>query len=252
LFCLLLLLVLLPSGCDMQYGRVGGTDEGLVTHSYTDGDGGIAGVIDSWQGVWYSHYGSRKLDSYRIGKWKDRYELIPPEKQALFPGLDLDAPRFLNYAGMAYDPENDFDGNLDDAYFVFYDDTVFETNPGDGGNGGWGDDFRTRYIGIVKAVNTFYGKESGAVIIQYLQHCFPNWDPDFPGPPPLSYFGIYYRVQGPDIIQMANAVDLGNLAAGKKYYTETTTLEAAIAKNTADNAGEFIAWGVAIPQDREP
>jgi hypothetical protein len=240
----------------MEYGKVGGTDQGLVTSEHGDSDDegggatGIAGAIDSWQGVWYSHYGGRKLDSYRIGKWKDRHSLIPPEKQALFPGFDIDAPRFLNYSGIAYNPENDFGGDLEDAYFVFYDDTVFEGQPGDGGNGGWGD-FRMRYIGIVKAVNTFYSKDSGAVIIQYLQHCSPNWDPDFPGPPPLSYFGIYYRVLGPDIIQMANAVDLGALAAGKKYYTETATLESAIAKNNVENEGEFIAWGVVIPQDRE-
>jgi hypothetical protein len=249
LLCLFALLVaLLPGGCEMQYGRVGGTDQGLETAEDPDD---IAAVIDSWEGIWYSHYGNRKLDGYRIGKWKNRHTLIPPEKQALFPGLDLDAPRFLNYAGMAYDPANDFDGSLDDAYFIFYDDTVFENAPGDGGNGGWGDDFHMRYFGIVKAVNTFYGKDSGAVIIQYLQHCFPNWDPDFPGPPPLSYFGIYYRVKGPDVIQMANAVVLGNIPLKKKYYTETATLEAAIARNSVENEGEFIAWGVAYPQDRE-
>jgi hypothetical protein len=246
--CLFALLLVLPAGCELEYGKVGGTDKGL---SNTDDIDGIAEVIDSWQGVWYSHYGNRKLDGYRIGKWKDRHALIPPEKQDLFPGFDIDDPRFLNYWGMDYDPANDFDSSLDEAYFVFYDDTVYETNPGDGGNGGWGDDFRMRYIGIVKAVNTFYSKDSGAVIIQYLEHCFPNWDPDFPGPPPLSYFGIYYRVLGPDVIQMANAVELGNLAAKKKYYTETATLEAAIAKNSVDNSGEFISWGVVYPQDRE-
>jgi hypothetical protein len=255
---LLVLFAALPSGCDLDYGTVGGTAEGLGSYAYTDDPAAIARVIGSWSGVWYSHYGNRKLDGYRIGKWKDRHALIPQAKLArLFPDIDLDNPRLLNYRGMSYDAANDFPrsadypNGLDDAYFVLYDDTVFETEPGDGGNGGWGDDFRMRYFGVVKAVNTFYSDKAGAVIIQYLDGGFPNWDPDFPGPPPLSYFGIYYRVLAPDIIQMANAVELGDLAAGKKYYTETATLEEAIAKNTVENEGEFIAWGVVIPQDRE-
>jgi hypothetical protein len=253
---LLVLFAALPSGCELDYGDVGGADEGLGSYAYTDNPAAIARVIGSWSGAWYSHYGNRKLDGYRIGKWRDRHALIPPAKLALFPDIDLDNPRLLNYSGLSYNAANDFPASagypngLDDAYFVFYDDTVFEYEPGDGGNGGWGD-FRMRYFGIVKAVNTFYSDKAGAVIIQYLDGGFPNWDADFPGPPPLSYFGIYYRVLGPDIIQMANAVELGDLAAGKKYYTETATLEAAIAKNTVENEGEFIAWGVVIPQDRE-
>jgi hypothetical protein len=50
---------------------------------------------------------------------------------------------------------------------------------------------------------------------------------------------------------MANAVDLAALYTGKKYYTETTTLEEAIALNNVENEAEFISWGVVIPQDRE-
>jgi hypothetical protein len=50
---------------------------------------------------------------------------------------------------------------------------------------------------------------------------------------------------------MANAIVLENLSAGQKYYTETATLAEAVIKNNADNDGEFIAWGVVIPQDRE-
>ena len=59
---------------------------------------------------------------------------------------------------------------------------------------------------------------------------------------PLPFFGIYYR--------MANAVDLAALGAGKRYYTETATLEEAVVKNSAENEGKFIRWGV-VPQDRE-
>jgi hypothetical protein len=258
LFVLAVLLLPLPFSCELDYGKVGGSDEGLATYTERADIEKATGFL---AGVWYSHYGGRKLDGYRIGKWKDRHALIPPEKAALFPGLDLDNPRFINFSGQPYPAANDFyadngyPNGLDDAYFVFYDDTVYEYQPGDGGNGGWGD-FRMGYVGIVKAVNTFgkdlYGEDSGAVIIQYLEGCFPNWDPDFPGPPPLSYFGVYYRVMGPDTIRMANAVNLGALAAKKKYYTERPTLQGAIELNTVENEGEFISWGVVIPQDREP
>jgi hypothetical protein len=49
---------------------------------------------------------------------------------------------------------------------------------------------------------------------------------------PLPFFGVYYRVLDPDHIQMANALDLDALAAGKAYYTETATLQEAIDKTT--------------------
>jgi hypothetical protein len=65
----------------------------------------------------------------------------------------------------------------------------------------------------------------------------------------FGYIGIVRAVN--NCIQMANAVDLAALSSGRKYYTETATLPTAIAKNSADNNGEFIAWGVVIPQDRE-
>jgi hypothetical protein len=74
---------------------------------------------------------------------------------------------------------------------------------GEGGNGGWGD-ITYRYIGIVRAVNLFNGSDrSGAVIIEYLSGCYPTWEPDLFGPPPLPFFGIYFRVLTPDCIQMA-------------------------------------------------
>ena len=56
----------------------------------------------------------------------------------------------------------------------------------------------------------------------------------------------------PDIVQLANAVDLAALYAGKKYYTEKATLQEAIDTNTVENEAEYISWGVVIPQDREP
>jgi hypothetical protein len=207
-------------------------------------------VLELMRGVWYSHSGDTRTDGYRIGKWKDRHELLPREKQDLFPGFDIDAPRFRNYGGMSYNAANDFPQGLDGEYFVFHDDTVYESEPGDGGHGGWGDT-RYRYIGIVKAVNIFTDR-TGAVIIHYLDKCSPTWDSDFTGTPPMSYFGVYYRILSQDTVQMANAVDLASLNAGRaKYYTETATLQEAIEKNTAENDGKFISWGVVLPQDRE-
>jgi hypothetical protein len=276
-FLFLLLALFLPplSGCDTA---LGGTESpGTEPGAESPGDGpgpepgaeqpggepgtlrsaaDIAKAIDPWSGVWYSRYDGRKLDGYRIGKWKDRHSLLPLDKlEQLFPGFAIDAPRFFNYIGAPYDAAIDFPAGgeypagLDDAYFIFYDDTAYEAEPGDGGNGGWGAR-QTRYMGIVRAVNTF-SDGAGAVIIQYLQGCFPNWDEDFTGPPPRCYFGIYYRAKDQDTIQMANAVDLKNLSSGKKYYTETATLEDAIAKNTAENESKFVSWGVAIEQKRE-
>jgi hypothetical protein len=137
----LLLALWLFSGCALDGGQPDGGDSAAL--DYKTDPAGIAAVIDSWSGVWYSRAGGNTLDGYRIGRWKDRHALIPPEKAALFPGLDLDDPRFLNYSGMAYPAANDFprgskypDG-LEDAYFILYDDTVYESQSGDGGNGGW-------------------------------------------------------------------------------------------------------------------
>jgi hypothetical protein len=211
-------------------------------------------VLETMAGVWYSHSGGLRTDGYRIGKWKDRHELMPRAKQDLFPGFDIDAPQFRNYSGTAYNAANDFPEGLEEEYFVFSDDTVFgQSDDGSGGNGGWNDDIRYRYIGIVKAVNIFDAPNgsAGAVIIHYLNHCYPTWDSDFERPPPKSFFGIYYRILNRDSIQMANAVDLENLNAGKKYYTETATLQEAVAKNSAENERGFIAWTVVLPQDRE-
>jgi hypothetical protein len=250
--CLLLALgiYILPvfAGCDVSLGH-----EGNGNGSNTDPETPPVetpqwpdqrSVLETMTGVWYSRFGETRTDGYRIGKWKDRHELLPQAKQDLFPGFDIDAPRFRNYNGMPYNAANDFSQGLDEEYFVFYDDTVNgETDDG------WGD-FRMRYVGIVKAVNIFNGS-AGAVIIRYLDKCTPNWDNDFTGTPPMSFFGIYYRILNQDSIRIANAVVLANLGTGKKYYTETATLEEAIAQNTAENDEKFISWGVVLPQERE-
>jgi hypothetical protein len=249
--CLFLAALLLPfSSCDI-YGQRDDTDTPGTGTPGTDTPGtdtpepgppksGIAGIIDPWRGVWYSHFGGLRTDGYRIGRWGELQGLMG-NKLALFPDFEPDNPRL-------------YDGYTikDDDYFIFYDDTVYgENDSGEGGNGGWGGSFVFRYIGIVRAVNSFNGNpDTGAVIIEYLEGCYPQWSQDVLIMP-LPFFGIYYRVINPDCIKLANAVDLDALSAGKRYYTETATLEEAVAKNNAENESKFISWGVVVPQDRE-
>ncbi|MDR1319110.1 MAG: hypothetical protein LBJ90_05750 [Treponema sp.] len=229
------------ASCDLfEYGQLGGADK---TYRLAPGDDGFEERMSFMSGVWYSHYaGIGRLDGYRIGKWEDFDELVAGSgKTALFPGFDTSNPKTYSTDET---PENN-------DYFVLYDDTVYgQGNDGAGGNGGWSD-LVSRYIGIVRAVNVFNGDpDRGVVIVEYLKGCAPTWDDDIKdGRRP--FFGIYYRVLKPDIVQMANAVDLAALYNGEKYYTETKTLDEAVALNTVENEAEFIAWGVVIPQDRE-
>jgi hypothetical protein len=232
------LLALLFLACGNPYGTVGGADTTVTI----DDPAGIAEIIDPWRGVWYSHYGQRRLDNYIIGTW-GTVKTAVGDKLALFPGFDPDNPKFLNSGG------NAVPANLDAGdFFILYNDTVYgEEEDGEvTGSRVFG------FMGIVRAVNVFNGDAgTGAVIIEHLDAAYPEWEPDLFGPPPLPFFGIYYRVHNPDSIQMANTSDLAALAAGEKHYTETASLEEAAAKNNAENSDEFVSWGVVIPQDRE-
>jgi hypothetical protein len=205
----------------------------------TPAENGIAGILEPWRGVWYSHAGGLRADGYRVGRWGEVEEVMG-SKLSLFPDLNPGAPRL-------------HDGHRigDDDYFIFYDDTVYgEDGSGEGGNGGW-EGLVMRYIGIVRAVNIFNHKvDAGAVIIEYLDGGYPQWAPDVVIMP-FPFFGIYYRVLDPDHMQLANAVDLEALGAGKRYYTETATLQEAVDKNSVENEGKFINWGVTVPQARE-
>ncbi|MDR0710658.1 MAG: hypothetical protein LBF77_11400 [Spirochaetaceae bacterium] len=242
-FLLILIAVLLSlCSCELyEYGRLGGADQTNILKPGGDGTRAeFAERMSFMSGVWYSHYaGIGRLDGYRVGKWADFGKLVADSgKIALFPEFEP----VIYTTGKT---------PLDDDYFVFYDDTVYGQNDdGIGGNEGW-DGMIFRYIGIARAVNIFNGDpDRGAVIIEYLKGCAPAWDDDIKdGQRP--FFGIYYRVLKPDVVQMANAVDLAALYNGEKYYTETVTLDEAVALNTVENEAEFIAWGVVIPQDRE-
>jgi hypothetical protein len=223
---------------DMMSGDKGeppGTD---TPETATTND--IAGIIEAWRGVWYSHYGDTRIDGYRVGRWSE-LKAVMGNKLSLFPNFDPDNPRL--HDGYAI-KNND--------YFLFYDDTVYgEGEGGEGGNSGWGENMVFRYLGVVRAINIFNNNaNTGAVIIEYLDGCYPQWSEEVLATP-LPFFGMYYRVLNSDSIQMGNAVDLAALYDGKDYYTETATLQEAIAKNNAGNESEFMAWGVVWPQDRE-
>jgi hypothetical protein len=192
--------------------------------------------MDDLSGVWYSHWaGIGRLDGYRIGAWEDFDKLVTNAGKGS-PNMAQPAITYTGYTPKAGD------------YFVLYDSSVYgqkdDNSPADPG---WGFGF----CGIVRAVNLFYGIQGrGALIIEYLEGCAPQWDRDIKDGQ-LPFFGVYYRVLEPDIVQMANAVDLEALYRGGKYYTEKATLEEAIASNGVENESEHIAWGVVIPQDRE-
>ena len=217
-----------------------GLTSALSPRTYTDSDFTTVSMADQVMaplaGVWYSNYGGSRLDGYRMGKWKD-FDALMGAKADLFPDLQ----RFT-YTAQTGPGANDF--------FVFYDDTVYgEDDGGEGGSGGWGVAYR--FIGIVRAVNIFDGDPGrGAIIVEYLKGCAPQWDDDIKdGQRP--FFGIYYKKIDADTVQLANAVDLNALSNGGKYYTETETLQEAIDKNTAENEEAFISWGVVIPHERE-
>jgi hypothetical protein len=203
------------------------------------------------RGVWYSHSGKQRLDGYRICKFGENGANFAKElglaKLALFPtnGDEFKSPYPL------YDGDDETYLPKADDYYLLYDDTVFgQDEEGKGGNSGWGS-LVMRYAGIVRAVNVFNNDEkTGALIVQYFRGCAPTWSADIRnGQRP--FFGMSYRVQSENAIQMANAVDLAALSSGREYYTETATLEEAVEKNNAVNDSEFISWGVVWPQERE-
>jgi hypothetical protein len=175
--------------CDEPYGTLGEADKTVSAE--------MVAIIEPMCGLWYSHYGAMRLDSYRIGKWEN-FEAEIGGKKALFPGL----------TGHVHDDYT----IVPDDYYVFYDDTVYGQGESGSGNGGWG----FGYIGIVRAVNVFNNNpETGAIIIEYFDGGYPLWSEEVKNTP-LPFFGIFYRVLTADCIQMANAVDLAALYAGEK------------------------------------
>jgi len=232
--------------CD--YGQLGSADQ-TKTVSKTVSRETFIERLDFFDGVWYSRYpGIGLLDGYRIRKWSDVTADDTAKAHALFPSLNIANPK--TYATQDFPQSDD--------YVVLYDDTVYgkEDDNISGTTANWG----FAYMGIVRAINIFNDdKNRGAIIIEYFEGADPQWlsDPSSgykyqglkPGEKP--FFGIYYRVISPDVIQFANAVDLAAMYAGNLYYTEKRSLEEAIAFNSVENESELISWGVVMPQHRK-
>ena len=232
--------------CDLfHYGKLGGAD---ISDTYYPGDQIFEERMDFLCGVWYSHYaGIGRLDGYRVRRWSD-LTAADRKKVMNFFRIDLDAGSPRTYA------TQDTPKNSD--YIFLYDSTVYGKQEDEAEDI---EHYGAGFMGLVRAFNIFNGdKERGAVIIEYFEGTDPRWLSD-PGrynyqglkPGEKPSFGIYYRVLSPNIVQMANAVDLAALYAGRRYYTEKETLEEAIDANSVENEAEFISWGVVIPQDRE-
>jgi hypothetical protein len=231
------------ASCELyRYGELGGADQ---TISLYPGEAPFETLLESLSDVWYSHYaGIGRLDGYRIGKWEDFERLvIDTGKGALIPNLEQPPRTYTNQAG------NDTPAPGD--YFVLYDSSVYgQADDNSAANPDWEGNYG--FCGIVRGVNLFYGdSRRGAIIIEYLRGCSSQWDDDLKDGR-LPFLGIYYRVLGDDLVQMANSVNLAALYNGEKYYTETATLPEAMDSNTVENEAEYISWGVVIPQDREP
>jgi len=237
-FLLIVAAVVLFWSCD--YGQIGGADQ---TGTYYPGDEVFEERMDFLCGIWYSHYaGIGRLDGYRIRRWSNITAADIKKIQGFYPNLNVAEP-------MTYKTE---DSPKSGDFFLLYDSSVYgqqdddpETPVNRSGVG---------FMGMVRAINLFNGdKDRGAIIIEYFKGAYPRWLTERQGlaDGEKPFFGIYYRVLSPDIVQMANAVDLESMYAGEHYYTEKETLEEAIEANSVENEAEFITWGVVIPQDRE-
>ena len=103
-----------------------------------------------------------------------------------------------------------------------------------------GGDADTNYRGDIRFVSN-YSTTSGVIIIEYTEA--PHYE-KYNG---NSFFGIYYRNLKSDTVQLANAINLGDMSA-----PDTATLEKAIAKFTRLQTGNYVDWGNVQPQKRVP
>ena len=227
----LLSALLLFSACD--YGTLGDTDR---TDTYVPGDSGFGERMAFFDGVWGSRFG----DGYHVRRWGDADGVDATLEIAgeLLPDMDGENP-------VAWDTrktpgENDF--------VLLYE-------------GAGADDWAsTSYMGIVHAVNVFNGDPGrGAIVIEYFEGADPEWlsAPGFNNsqglvPGEVPFFGIHYRVIDENRVQMANAVDLAALYAGKLYYVEQRSLKDALRVFSVENDAEWIDWGIVMPQERLP
>jgi hypothetical protein len=217
--------------CD--HGQLGGADK---TDTYYPTDALFKERLEFLCGTWVSSY-----DGYRTCKWGDFSTEDKARAQALFPDINLNANNPKTYLKQDFPQAGD--------YIVLFDD--------DTAGSGWGGDFC--FMGLVRAINIFYGdKKHGAVIIEYFEKADPLWLSDADGfayqgltRGEKPFYGIYYRVIDSDAVQMANPIDIAALLAEEFYYTEKGTLNEAIKTFTVENEMEFVSWATASVQNRE-
>ncbi|MDR2517205.1 MAG: hypothetical protein LBC88_07485 [Spirochaetaceae bacterium] len=224
-------------------------------------------VIAFLEGAWFSGAGGQTLVGYRIGKIENIARDLAEYPDLAYwtdKGFDPAAPRVLcGASGSGGATGSGGAGNgvvKPGAYYIYYYDN-FE------------DDY-FGYLAVVHVVNIFQAAEGeppqGALIIEYLEHCFPEWA-DFTAPL-RPFCAVYYRIlsraadgAGHDTVQMANPVNLAKLDEWSRsqipgngpplpaihYAVETAALDEARAAFRAGTDAACINWGVVMPQNRE-
>jgi hypothetical protein len=241
-------------GCDLGYGKVGGADGYTVLGDDTGGDNttgnnadgddtagnnALGEFLEFFIGEWYSHhpYAEYQTDGYKIGKVKD-LQTDYPDNHGYPSGFPRNTPAAGNYSpklgsNYAITPED---------HYVLY----LAKDKQEPGNKDV-----PAFMGIVRRVHIFdtaeESREAGAIIIEFLEGCYEDGSQFGYDVSDHPFQGIFYRIIDDDTVQLANAWDFVNWEA-----PNTATLEEAAAKFVPENEGDLIAWGIVLPQKREP
>jgi hypothetical protein len=102
------------------------------------------------------------------------------------------------------------------------------------GDDNWGTGFR----GNIRFVSN-YSSESGVIIIEYTEK--PNYELYND----KNFFAVYYQNLHSDWVQLANAINPDLQSA-----PDVDSLEEAVAKFTRLQTGNYVNWGIVMPQRR--
>jgi hypothetical protein len=146
---------------------------------------------------------------------------------ALFSGCDMGGGDPYTGPGGTVGPLVGYWYSGTDGYAI--NNTILSYN--DGSDGQWG----MSYAGIIRHVSNF-SLTSGVLIVEYTSApVMPYTTTE-----PANFIGVYYRIQGPNEVKLANSYDTTG--------TATPDLAAAIAKFTQAEESTFVySWdGVAV------